>query len=183
MLSLVERFWAKVDKSGDCWTWTASRSNGYGQFTVNGRMVRAHRFSFTLAGRTIPDGLILDHLCRNRACVNPDHLEPVTHRENVMRSPIAPASINATKAHCKSGHALTPDNVYIRGSARTCKTCNQLAGAARRKTDKGPMGQRTHCPAGHEYTEENTYRDKKGRRCRKCHAARERARAKAGDLG
>ena len=76
-----ERFWAKVDKTDDCWLWTANRTNaGYGHFWLDRRMVLAHRFAYELLIGPIPDGLTLDHLCRVRACVNPAHLEAVTNR-------------------------------------------------------------------------------------------------------
>lgn len=84
-----EQFWAKVAVSDGCWTWTAATDrDGYGKFTdhSNGRRMHAHRFAYELLVGEVPEGLELDHLCRNRACVRPDHLEPVTHLENVRRS-------------------------------------------------------------------------------------------------
>lgn len=81
-----ERFWAKVNKTGDCWLWTGWRTNGYGRFTTNGKNWRAHRFAFEEMRGPIPEGLQLDHLCRVRHCVNPDHLEPVTRQQNMLRA-------------------------------------------------------------------------------------------------
>ena len=80
------RFWRYVEQRGECWIWTASiRPNGYGEFRCNGRLTRAHRFAFEQMVGPVPEGLQLDHLCRNRACVNPEHLEPVTGSVNVQR--------------------------------------------------------------------------------------------------
>jgi hypothetical protein len=112
----VERFWARVDKTGECWEWMGARSNGYGQ-TGRGS---AHRAAYMLTKGPIPVGLELDHLCRNRGCVNPAHLEVVSHRENVMRSPIAPPALNARKTHCVRGHALP-----IGPEDRVCRQCQR----------------------------------------------------------
>jgi hypothetical protein len=83
-VSELDRFWAKVDKSGDCWNWTAgSIPNGYGHFFGAGRRaIGAHRYSFELANGPIPKGLVIDHICRNKKCVNPAHLRAVTIKQN-----------------------------------------------------------------------------------------------------
>lgn len=87
-IEFEERFWSKVDVSGDCWEWTANIGigNRYGSFLLNGKKRPAHRVAWELERGPIPPGLELDHLCRNTKCVRPDHLEPVTHLENMRRS-------------------------------------------------------------------------------------------------
>lgn len=124
-----DRFWAKVRDDGDCWIWTAHvNPQGYGEFgrrgagCRKGKSTRAHRIAYELVVGQIPPGLVLDHLCRNRACVNPAHLEVVTVRENILRGS-GFAALNARKTHCPRGHELTPDNVYRRGRRRVCRTC------------------------------------------------------------
>lgn len=82
MKTLEERFWAKVDKSGDCWIWKAAISDGYGKFGWGSTSRRAHRVSFEFTFGPIPDGLDIDHRCHSRACVNPEHLRAVTRKQN-----------------------------------------------------------------------------------------------------
>lgn len=82
--SVEERFWAKVDKSGECWLWTGCiDQKGYGRFSYNGRTSGAYRFALEQSGVTIPDGMSVDHICHNPGCVRPDHLRVVTHKQNM----------------------------------------------------------------------------------------------------
>lgn len=102
MKTTIERFWAKVDRRNDneCWAWTAGTADHgnarYGQFHIAGRTVSAHRAAYTLLVGMIPDGLQIDHLCRNTLCVNPAHLEAVTQRENILRA-IRPRHVGAER--------------------------------------------------------------------------------------
>lgn len=117
--SMEDRFWSFVDIDGDCWTWHgALNAYGYGRFQQG----MAHRVSYELSVGAIPEGLVLDHLCRNTVCVNPAHLEPVTIGENVLRG-VNPPAVNARKTHCIRGHLLSPDNLSIIQGYRRCKLC------------------------------------------------------------
>ncbi len=127
------RFWRYVDKNDSgCWLWTASLNKwGYGQLyagSLNGKRLTpfiAHRFSYQLNVGPIPEGLDLDHLCRVRSCVNPDHLEPVTRRENIVRG-IGFCAENAKKTHCANGHPYDDENTRItKNGWRRCSACNR----------------------------------------------------------
>lgn len=121
--SLTERFWSKVDKSNECWLWTATygRKTGYGRFGVGNQVVKdAHVVSYELTYGPIPEGLEIDHKCRVRLCVRPDHLEAVTHSENMWRSPL----FNGNKTHCVNGHEYTEENTAIHHGRRECRRCN-----------------------------------------------------------
>ena len=119
----LARFWVKVKKTNNCWLWTANRRDGYGQFYFNGKLESAHRLSYELFKGDIPTGLQLDHLCRNRACINPDHLEAVTHKVNCQRGLIG----QTTKTHCVRDHKFTEESVYHRkDGSRQCKECSDI---------------------------------------------------------
>lgn len=184
LTSAVERFrkrFVAVDESG-CWLLDTARNDaGYTMFwwkDAGGRALSsAHRFSYTAFVGPIPEGLVLDHLCRNRACVNPAHLEPVTHQENILRG-VGPAAINAAKTHCPNGHPYVAENMYdTANGARICRTCSREKYASSAPPPYWAL--RTHCGRGHELTPENTYRpigSEHGRKCRRCHADQERRR-------
>ena len=124
------RFWTKVDRGTDdeCWLWLGTKGlNGYGIFAHEGRRTGAHRYAYELLIGPISDGLTIDHLCRVRACVNPKHLEPVTHLENVRRGG------NAAKTHCKHGHLFDEANTGLSKKGRYCRECHRLTEARRRE--------------------------------------------------
>jgi hypothetical protein len=101
---------------------------GYGHIgTRDGGHVQAHRLSYEIHKGPIPDGLVIDHLCRVRACVNPEHLEPVTHHENIARG-ISRISENMVKTHCMRGHPFNEKNTYWAkdGTERVCRKCKTL---------------------------------------------------------
>lgn len=131
---LIDRLMERVDAEGDCWIWIGRIGpNGYGIFSADGQgrrgkpAVVAHRMVWGELVGDIADGLELDHLCRNRPCVNPDHLEPVTRTENVRRG--MAGAIKRAKTHCAQGHQYTPENTYTYGpqNFRGCRTCRRAA--------------------------------------------------------
>lgn len=133
-----ERFWAKVEKTEGCWLWTASQDNGYGNFWSGTRQMRAHRWSYERLIGPVPDGLELDHLCRVRHCVNPDHLEPVTHRENSRRGVVG--WNNASKTHCPQGHPYDERNTRYRGpDGRSCRICQGNANRRYKAKQRGRL--------------------------------------------
>jgi hypothetical protein len=158
------RFWLKIDKNGPvpsyrpelgpCWIWTGTLFpvTGYGGLKINGRMVGAHCLSYKIHKGRIPKGKEIDHLCRVRKCVNPDHLEAVTHKVNTLRG-FGPAAVNARKTHCPQGHPLAGYNALIlkvRGKVvgRSCRTCRVKR---TRKWVSIPKNHRAHLLRCREY--------------------------------
>jgi hypothetical protein len=118
-----QRFLEKLRRAGGCIEFTGTKSSGYGSFrAASSSQSLAHRIAWVATNGPIPDGLVLDHLCRNRACANPEHLEVVTHRVNILRGSGAAAK-HAAKTHCKHGHEFTESNTYLDSKGRRCRTC------------------------------------------------------------
>lgn len=151
------RFWEKVDRLSDCWIWTASTyANGYGQFTVLGEPIKAHRWAYENLVGPVPVGMQLDHLChtrdvactggndcKHRRCVNPAHLEPVTARVNSLRGN-GRSGVNARKTHCIRNHPFDHANTRITPKGyRVCRRCHAIK-TAQSRADKGrrPMSAR-----------------------------------------
>lgn len=111
-----------------CWLWLcAVNETGYGRFTHGGKSFFAHRYVYEIHKGPVPDGLVLDHLCRQRSCVNPDHLEPVTQRENLIRGLFSRGEMRMGQPFCKHGHALTPENIYNGRGKIECRPCRKEA--------------------------------------------------------
>lgn len=122
---MPQRFWWKVEWTPGCLLWTGSKDGkGYGTFKWNGKVRRAHIVAFLLQGGTIPKGMMLDHLCRNPACVNPAHLEVVDNRMNVLRGAVPARGEVPT---CKRGHAYPVEPKRASDGSRVCQPCyNEL---------------------------------------------------------
>lgn len=142
-VTLAERFWSKVDAEGDCWEWTAGKCRGYGLFRVQRQNVLAHRWAWEYLVGPIPEGLHIDHLCRNPPCVNPDHLEPVTQAENTRRG--AAGIWARSKTHCPQGHPYTGENLVIERHAervgRACRECRRQSSMRYVEKKRAEFGQ------------------------------------------
>lgn len=143
--SPFDRLLARVAYSEDlfngtpCWLWTGSKNRGgYGQIKVAKKTLRTHCLAYTLIKGPVPEGLYLDHLCRVKECCNPDHLEPVTCRENTLRGAgwLIGAKIQLAKTHCPQGHEYSEENTYRQPSNpnhRHCKLCLKRRNQERKK--------------------------------------------------
>lgn len=147
-ISIEERFWSHVNKRGPkhpelghCWQWKLRpSSNGYGSFSVNNHPVLVHRWAYKFLVGPIPEGLTIDHLCRNRMCVRPSHLEPVTQAENNRRS--IRHAIERIK--CKKGHLFTQGK-----NQKHCRTCKAESSRQYRQTTQYRQNrQRVKIPTG-----------------------------------
>lgn len=127
LLPLLPRLVERMEIDDDCWLYTGNRnSDGYGHMSVDNQVQPVHRLAYEALVEPIPDGLVLDHLCRRTSCFNPDHLEPVTQQVNVLRGEGSPAAY-AARTHCDNGHEFTAANTYQRrnGNGRHCRTCQR----------------------------------------------------------
>lgn len=131
------RFWMYTmdETKAECWEWIGAKSaDGYGTLRIDGTTAYMPRFAYELLIGPVGVGLEPDHLCRNRGCVNPWHLEPVTHRENILRGE-SPQAINARKTHCIRGHKFTPENTRRDNSGgRSCRACQKMRDSNRRQS-------------------------------------------------
>lgn len=126
-MNLDDRFWEKVDFTDTCWLWQAGKwTTGYGRFWDGRQMVSAHRWAYETVVAPIPEGLQIDHLCRNHPCVRPGHLEAVTRKENILRG-LGVGAINACKTECIHGHAFDAQNTVPQSdpTKRDCLTCRR----------------------------------------------------------
>lgn len=139
MIPAIERFLEKISVADNgCWEWLGAKSRGYGTLRLNNKTILAHRFIYEYYNGSICPDLTIDHLCRNRACCNPLHLEQITSRLNILRG-IGIAAINFRKTHCPKGHEYTEENTYISpNKKRSCLTCLKHQGKEYREknTDK-----------------------------------------------
>jgi hypothetical protein len=166
-----------TDPETGCVVWQGSLdANGYGRIVVMcpeaRRKVtwRAHRLAYEIAHGPIPQGLVIDHLCRNRRCCNAAHLEVVTSRENVLRG-IGPSAMNARKDACDNGHPFVGENLYVWKGHRGCRACRRAAvseSARRKREAAGPAPRQTHCVNGHPLSGDNLYVHNGKRYCRTC---------------
>ena len=128
----TERFFKFVEKTDTCWNWIGFINDGYGKFNikdVDGKWKQyfSHRVSWSIHGRKFTDGMVLDHICRNRKCINPDHLREVTPEENVLKNSLSFVSINSEKTKCPSGHLYLGENLrHTKTGARYCLECKRI---------------------------------------------------------
>lgn len=139
MKAIEARFWAKVDKTRGCWNWTgATTPDGYGKFRVEKRFVRASRFAYETMVEPLDPEMRLGHTCENELCVRPEHMQPMTPRE-IMLKGMSPTANNAAKTMCDHGHPLSGKNLYLDPDGRRkCVTCKKRIAAAKAARFRGP---------------------------------------------
>jgi hypothetical protein len=131
MIKLTDKqfnsFWGRVEKLDDCWLWTGSKSRGYGQVNIDHTVYRVHRVSYELAYGDLPDGCTnVNHLCRNKHCLNPEHLYAGNQADNMRDRLKDNTNPMKNKTHCKQGHEFSEENTYRYGNKRQCITCNRI---------------------------------------------------------
>lgn len=123
--TVAERILSNIENWKDCWNWKGTVSKDYAVMKLHSRQVRVHRLIYELLVAPIPKGYVVDHVCKNKKCINPNHLQPVTSKENTLRGTSIPA-INSKKTHCKRGHSLEGGNLLKgQGNHRRCKLCKR----------------------------------------------------------
>jgi len=168
----IERFFSKISvcKETDCWSWNGCKSGGYGRFNVEGKIFLAHRVSFVVFGGVLIRGLLIDHTCRNKACVNPSHLRQVSFKTNVTENSNSVSAINSKKTSCINGHDFKAFPPVIRAKGyRACRECMRLKWI---KPSNKPINfiNGTHCINGHEYSKTGSRKVKNRKStCRACY--------------
>lgn len=126
---LPRRFWKKAipEPNTGCWIWTGSTNQGYGRLKFRGKRLYAHRWAYERIFGRVPSGLVSDHLCRVRCCVNPAHIELVSDVENIRRGFRDRRRLGifgkVTSSHCRKGHELSPENTLVAAGYRRCRKC------------------------------------------------------------
>lgn len=174
----VIEYYTRVDPITGCWEWQAGKSKaGYGIVGFEGRCWFAHRLSYTTFVGPIPEELVLDHFkCTNPGCCNWEHVRPVSHLENALRSDTSVAALNTAKTHCSKGHPLSGENLVETGSAglghqrqRACRICRKrIATVINRRNGFKPHVFLPHCKRGHPYSGSNLYMHDGKRHCKQC---------------
>lgn len=161
-------------QAGQCWLWTGAITKGYATCRWKGKTYRAHRLAYEQWVGPIAEGLDLDHLCKTPRCVNPAHLEAVTHEENLRRA----RNYWRDRSCCSQGHPYTADNIRWgpKGHHRICRTCELESHRRQDNWQGGPWNRdKVHCPKGHPYDEANTHVNGQGARiCKECNRERSR---------
>lgn len=125
-----------VVESG-CWEWQGyKKKSGYGEMSINNKLFIVHRLSYSVFKKPIDENLVIDHICRNRSCINPEHLREVTQKENVLENSLSIQSVNSKKTHCKNGHEFSVENMIYNPTGRECKICRYFRSNSRRRNKR-----------------------------------------------